>query len=161
VALRYGILYGIALLFIGLFEEFGFRGYTQYTLGSGIGFWPAAIILSILFGATHLGNPGEVKIGPFQAGCVGLLFLFSLRRTGSLWFAAGVHAAFDWTATFFYGVPDSGLLSQGHVLDSTFHGPDWLTGASVGPEGTVFAFVILGLAAVGIHFMFPAQSRAS
>jgi uncharacterized protein len=72
-----------------------------------------------------------------------------------------MHTAFDWTETFFYGVPDSGYLPQGHLLSSTFHGRDWLTGGSVGPEGTVFAFVILGLAAVGIHFMFPAQSRAS
>jgi CAAX protease family protein len=160
-AVKYGILYGIGFLFVGLAEEFGFRGYMQYTLASGIGFWPAAIILSILFGADHPGNPGEAKIGAFMAGGFGLLALFSLQRTGSLWFAVGMHAAFDWTETFFYGVPDSGYLSQGHLLSSTFHGANWLTGGSVGPEGSVFAFVILVLAAVGIHFMFPAQSRAS
>jgi uncharacterized protein len=161
VALKYGILYSFTFLFTGLFEEFGFRGYTQYTLGSGIGFWPAAIILSILFGATHLGNPGEAKIGAVMAGTWGLLAVFSLRRTGSLWFAVGMHAAFDWTETYFHGVPDSGLLPQGHLLNSTFRGPDWLTGGSVGPEGSALSFVMLVLAAVGIHFMFPAQSRAS
>jgi hypothetical protein len=52
-ALKYGALYAIAFLMVGLFEEFSFRGYMQSTLGSGIGFWPAAIILSILFGAIH------------------------------------------------------------------------------------------------------------
>jgi uncharacterized protein len=160
-AVKYAILYGIGFLFGGLEEEFGFRGYMQYTLASGIGFWPAAIILSILFGAMHLGNPGEAKIGAFMTGSFGLLLLFSLRRTGTLWFAVGVHAAFDWTETFFYGVPDSGYLPQGHLLNSTFHGPDWLTGGSVGPEGSYLVFPILVLAAVGIHFMFPAQSRAS
>ena len=50
-ALKFGGLYGIAFLMVGLFEEFSFRGYMQATLGSGIGFWPAAIILSIFFGA--------------------------------------------------------------------------------------------------------------
>src|SRR5262249_39642721 len=39
-----------AFLLVGLFEEFAFRGYVQYTLASGIGFWPAALAMSSLFG---------------------------------------------------------------------------------------------------------------
>jgi len=158
-ALRYAVLYGVGFLFVGFFEEFGFRGYVQSTLGSGIGFWPSALILSFLFGYVHLANPGEAKIGAFMAGSFGLLALFSLRRTGSLWFAVGMHMAFDWTETYFYGVPDSGLLAQGHLLNSSFHGPDWLTGGSVGPEGSYLVFVVLILSAVAIHFIFPAEEE--
>jgi membrane protease YdiL (CAAX protease family) len=62
-ALKFGALYGIAFLMVGLFEEGCFRGYMQATLGPGIGFWPAAIILSILFGAIHLSNLGEAWFG--------------------------------------------------------------------------------------------------
>jgi membrane protease YdiL (CAAX protease family) len=161
VAIKFAVLYGIGFLLTGLFEEFGFRGYVQSTLASGIGFWPSALILSFLFGYGHLGNPGEAKIGAFMAGCFGLLALFSLRRTGSLWFAVGMHAAFDWTETYFYGVPDSGLLAQGHLLNSSFHGPVWLTGGTVGPEGSYLVFGVLVLSAVAIHFMFPAKQQAS
>jgi CAAX protease family protein len=160
-AVRYAILYAIGFLFVGLFEEFGFRGYVQYTLASGIGFWPSALILSFLFGYGHLGNPGEARIGAIMAGSFGLLALFSLRRTGSLWFAVGMHAAFDWTETYFYGVPDSGLLAQGHLLNSSFHGPVWLTGGSVGPEGSYLVFGVLILSAVAIHFMFPEKEQAA
>lgn len=159
VAVKYAFLYAVVFLFTGFFEEFGFRGYLQYTLGSGIGFWPSALALSFLFGAAHLGNPGEAKIGALMAGCFGLLAVFSLRRTGSLWFAVGMHAAFDWTETFFYGVPDSGMQAQGHLLNSAFRGPDWLTGGSVGPEGSYVVFVVLVLSGVAIHFMFPAQQQ--
>jgi len=161
VAIKYAILYAIGFLFVGFFEEFGFRGYVQSTLGSGIGFWPSALIFSFLFGAVHLSNPGEAKIGAFMAGSFGLLAAFSLRRTGSLWFAVGMHAAFDWTETYFYGVPDSGLLAQGHLLNSSFHGPVWLTGGSVGPEGSYLVFGVLILSAVAIHFMFPAKEQAA
>jgi membrane protease YdiL (CAAX protease family) len=161
VAVKYALLYAVCFLFTGFFEEFGFRGYLQYTLGSGIGFWPAALILSFLFGAAHLGNPGEAKIGAFMAGSFGLLAVFSLKRTGSLWFAVGMHAAFDWTETFFYGVPDSGMLAQGYLLKSSFHGPDWLTGGSVGPEGSYIVFVVLVLSGAAIHFMFPARQKAA
>jgi membrane protease YdiL (CAAX protease family) len=160
-AIKFAILYAIGFLLVGLFEEFGFRGYVQYTLASGIGFWPSALILSFLFGYVHLGNPGEAKIGAFMAGSFGLLALFSLRRTGSLWFAVGMHAAFDWTETYFYGVPDSGLLAQGHLLNSSFHGPVWLTGGTVGPEGSYFVFLVLILSAGAIHFIFPAEKQAT
>jgi membrane protease YdiL (CAAX protease family) len=154
-ALKYGGLYGIAFLMVGLFEEFCFRGYMQATLVPGIGFWPAAIMLSILFGAIHLNNGGEAWFGAAMAGSFGVLASFALQRTGNLWFPIGMHAAWDWSETFFYSVPDSGFLAKGHLFNSTFHGPTWLTGGTVGPEGSVFAFLVLIVGGAGIHFMFP------
>jgi uncharacterized protein len=154
-ALKYGALYGIAFLMVALFEEFSFRGYMQATLGEGIGFWPAAIVLSILFGAIHLNNLGEAWFGAAMAGSFGVLAAFSLQRTGNIWFPIGMHAAWDWSETFFYSVPDSGFLAKGHLFNSTFHGPTWLTGGRVGPEGSVFAFVVLIVGGIGIHFIFP------
>jgi len=154
-ALKFGALYGIAFLMVGLVEEGCFRGYMQATLGPGIGFWPAAIVLSIMFGAIHLSNLGEAWFGAAMAGSFGMLAAFSLQRTGNIWFPIGMHAAWDWAETYFYGVPDSGFLAQGHLFNTTFHGPTWLTGGTVGPEGSVFAFLVLIVGGVGIHFLFP------
>jgi uncharacterized protein len=160
-AVHYGILYFIGFILVGFFEEFSFRGYLQATLASGIGFWPAAIALSIAFGALHLGNTGEAALGALSAGSFGLVAAFSVLRTGNIWFAIGEHAAWDWGETYFYGVADSGQLARGHLLNSSFHGPAWLTGGSVGPEGSVFVFVVLILWAVGVHFIFPAKPKTS
>jgi len=160
-ALKFGGLYGIAFLMVGLFEEFSFRGYMQATLGPGIGFWPAAIVLSILFGAIHLSNGGEAWFGAAMAGSFGLLAAFALQRTGNIWFPIGMHAAWDWSETYFYGVPDSGFLAQGHFFNSSFHGPTWLTGGTVGPEGSVFAFLVLIVGGIGIHFIFPKKVIAA
>ena len=160
-ALKYGALYFIGFIFVGIFEEFSFRGYLQSTLGSGIGFWPAALILSFVFGAIHLGNPGEAKIGAFMAGSFGLVAAFALRRTGNIWYPIGMHASWDWGETYFYGTPDSGILAQGHFLNSSFHGPDWLTGGSVGPEGSLLVFVVLIIWALAIHFLFPAKPTSA
>lgn len=156
-ALKFGAGYGVAFILVGIFEEFSFRGYMQSTLTSGMGFWPAAIILSMVFGAIHLNNLGEAWIGAAMAGSFGILAAFSLKRTGNIWFPIGMHAAWDWGETYFYSVPDSGFLAKGHLLDSTFHGAKWLTGGSVGPEGSVFAFVVLVIGGIGIHFLFPAK----
>lgn len=160
-AVKYSCLYAIGFLLVGIFEEFSFRGYLQSTLASGIGFWPAAIVLAIVFGAEHLRNPGEAKFGALTAAGFGLVAVFSLRRTGNLWFAIAMHAAWDWGETFFYSVSDSGLQARGHLLNASFHGPNWLTGGSVGPEGSVLVFPVLLLWAVVIHFMFPAGRAGS
>ena len=61
--IHWGALWAICFVFVGLFEEFLFRGYTLFTLGSGIGFWPAALLLSLFFAAVHLQNSGEGRIG--------------------------------------------------------------------------------------------------
>jgi hypothetical protein len=34
----------------------------------------------------------------------------------------------------------------GHLLNSSFHGSRWLTGGSVGPEGSVLVFVVIAAA---------------
>ena len=136
------VAWGIAFLLVGLFEEFLCRGYVQYTLASGIGFWPAAFVISGVFGLGHAFNPGETVVGAAAAGMFGLLFCLFLRRTGNLWIAVGFHAAWDWGQTF-YGVPDSGMLSYHSVLSSVFSGPHWLTGGTVGPEASVLTPIAL------------------
>jgi membrane protease YdiL (CAAX protease family) len=157
-AIKYGFLYAIGFLLVGLCEEISFRGYMQATLTDGIGFWPAALVLSCLFGYIHLGNSGEAIFGAVMAGSFGLLAAFSLARTGSLWFAIGMHAAWDWGETYFYGTPDSGLVASGHLYSASFHGARWLTGGSVGPEGSYFALAVLIVGGLGIHLLFPAKN---
>ncbi len=151
----YAVLWGLVFLAVGLFEEFFFRGYTQFTLASGIGFWPAATMISAVFGAWHLGNKGEDIAGALSVFVIGMFFCLTLRRTGNLWFAVGLHASFDWGETFLFSVPNSGIVAPGHLLNSSFHGPIWLTGGTVGPEGSVLAFVVVALATVIFSRAFP------
>lgn len=156
--LRWGMLWGVLFIFVGLFEEFSFRGYTQYTLAESIGFWPAATILSLLFGRVHLSNPGESWPGVAGVVMIGMIFAFALRRTGNLWLVVGWHASFDFGETFLYSVPNSGIVFHGHLSNASLHGPDWLTGGSAGPEASVFSFLIMGILAFAIYFLFPAKN---
>lgn len=156
----WGLLWAVAFVLVGFSEEFMFRGYVQYTLTRGIGFWPAAVCLSLLFGAAHLKNPGEGIVGALNVAVTGMVFAFALRRTGNLWLAVGWHAAFDFGETFLFSVPDSGFVFDHHLSNSVVLGPDWLTGGTVGPEGSVFGFLTMGIAALAIHFLFPAKKQA-
>lgn len=136
-------------LLVGFFEEFAFRGYVQYTLASGIGFWSAGALLSALFGLAHfLLNPNETLIGSAAVVLFGLLLCLFLRTSGSLWCAVGFHLAYDWGQTAFYGVPDSGIAPYHNLLHSVLTGPRWLTGGIVGPEGSIVTPFVLLIAAV-------------
>jgi len=142
---RYAGLWALTFLAVGFAEEFIFRGYALFTLSTGMRFWPSAILLSALFGGVHLHNAGENWAGGLAAGLIGLFFCLTLRRTGSLWFAIGLHAGWDYSESFLYSVPDSGAMVSGHLLNSSFHGPVWLTGGAVGPEGSAVVFVVIAV----------------
>ena len=157
----YGLLHLVFFTMVGFFEEFAFRGYTQFTLADGIGFWPAAIGLSLLFGWVHRENGGENWVGVASVILVGLFFAFTLYRTGNLWYAVGLHASFDWGETFLFSVPNSGTFMQGHLSNSVLHGAKWLTGGTVGPEGSVFCFLTMGLQFLIVIWLFPKKHTAS
>lgn len=150
------VLNALSFLFeVALFEEILFRGYVLYTLAEGIRFWPAALVLSIVFAAAHVNNSGEAVAGIIAVVAFGLMLCFSVWRTGSLYWAIGFHFLWDYSESFLYGVPDSGLVSPQHLLTAKFSGPAWITGGSVGPEGSWFIFVVLAGIAVVIHLLYP------
>ena len=163
---QWAAAYALVFVLVALREEFRARGYALFTLSAGIGFWPAAILSSAFFGYSHHGNTGEDWIGLFNAGLFGLLGCFFLRRTGNLWMPIGVHMAFDWGETYFYGVADSGQVLPGHLLNSTASGRAWLSGGTVGPEGsalcTLMILVVWLICSVWLrHVKYPKLASVS
>ena len=169
--LRHGVIWLFVFFLVGSFEEYLTRGYVQYTLTRGLagvyewafktrhskalGFWTAALIFSILFGLGHSSNPGESPIGLLSAGLGGMVFCFSLWRTGSLWWAIGFHTSWDWAQSFLYGVADSGLMVQHHLFATHPVGKPILSGGATGPEGSIFIVGILALIMVIVIFTLP------
>jgi membrane protease YdiL (CAAX protease family) len=158
---RWAAFWGAFFILVGLYEEFAFRGYVQFTLAQAVGFWPAAVLLSVAFGFVHRTNPGESKMGLAGVVLTGLLWCFSLRRTGNLWFAVGMHASFDFGETFLYSVPDSGVVFRGHLSNATLAGPAWLTGGSAGPEASVCDFAMLLIFFYVFHRLYPSRARSA
>lgn len=144
--LEAALLWAFASVIVGLAEESLFRGYVQHTLGSSIGFWPAAAIVSLLFLSYHLANAGETAVGLTGIVAFGLFFCLTLWLTGNLWFAIGFHAAWDWGQSFFYGVPNSGLSASDNFLRTSAAGPQWLSGGTAGPEASIACLITLAAA---------------
>jgi uncharacterized protein len=169
--LRWGATWLFGFFLVALTEEYLTRGYLQYTLTRGLagifewvfktrysqalGFWTAALIFSILFGLGHSHNPGESPIGLLSAGLAGMVFCLSLWRTGSLWWAIGFHASWDWAQSYLYGVADSGIMVPHHLLATHPVGRPILSGGATGPEGSIFIVAILALVSIIILFTLP------
>jgi len=169
--LRYGAIWLFGFFLVGLLEENLTRGYVQYTLTRGLSaiyqrvfktrhstalaFWTSALIFSFLFGLGHKGNPGESPIGLLSAGTAGLVFCLSLWRTGSLWWAIGIHTSWDWGQSFLYSVADSGLMVQHHLFATHPVGKPLLSGGTTGPEGSIFILGVLALMALIVVLTLP------
>lgn len=82
-----------ANLFSNFFEEFIYRGFFLAILTVALGFWPAAILSSIAFGATHTQYPLELQA--LIAGTA-LIWAWSFRRGGGLLAPYTAHMTMDW-----------------------------------------------------------------
>lgn len=168
---RYGILWLVAFVFAGVFEESLTRGFLLYTLARGfsglyrwlfrtrhstaLGFWTAAVILSVIFFLGHTNNPGESPVGLLSVFLAGMFFSLSVWWTGSVWWGIGMHAAWDWGQSFLFGVADSGIMFQHHLLATHPQGKPILSGGTTGPEGSIFVLAVLALGSLMIIFTLP------
>lgn len=145
---HWALIWGVLFILVGLFEEYSLRGYLLYTLAEGIGFWPAAVVLAAGFALLHTFNKGEDRIGIVMTAVFAIFASVMLRYTGNLWIAVGTHAGWDWGETYFYGTNNSGLQFPGHLLAPHIQGPAWLSGGTVGPEGSILSLILLVALAV-------------
>ena len=134
----------IANLILGISEEVQFRAYLLATAADGIGFWTAAVLLSVGFGALHyFFKPHERWEDFASTGLLGLFMCLTLRRTGSLAFAFGFHAAFDFGNLFLWSGQNAGEYAVGHLLNTSWQGARWLTGGPLGPEASWMVFPVI------------------
>ena len=149
---RFGAEWGVGFLLVGVSEELIFRGYLQQTLARGLNYRWSVVILGALFVGAHVPNPGETPIGLAIVFAAGLVLSYSIWRTGAIWWGIGFHAAWDWMQSFTFGVADSGHPAIDALMISKATGPDWLSGGSTGPEGSVLCLGVLIVVALVIHF---------
>jgi len=134
----FGLLWLGANVFVGLNEEYLFRGYALSVLWRGAGFWPAALVTTAIFAGLHLSKPHENAMDIGMIFVLGLAICLSVRRTGTLWWAVGWHTAFDFGQFFLIGTNNGGQTPVGHLFKVSFPGSAWLNGGELGTEASVF-----------------------
>ena len=141
---RHQLLLVACFAAVGASEEIVNRGYPLHELARGIGFWPAAVATSALFGWGHFAE-GDSAMGSLGVFAFAMVACASLRATGSLWFAIGYHAAWDYGESGLLGIPDSSFLLSGALGETRVTGMKLLTGGAAGPEGSVLTIAVLAV----------------
>lgn len=160
--LKFVLLWIAASFAIGAVEEFAFRAYQLRTLADGMGFWPAAAVLSFVFGALHyFGKPHERWEDFVSTGVLAFFMCFTVRRTGTLAFAIGWHIGFDWGAIFLYSGRNAGEFAVGKLFETQWTGPDWLTGGLLGPEASWMMAIVIGALFFGFDRVYRPKTLDS
>ena len=153
------VFWFIAMLLVGLTEEYVFRGYALQSLWRGAGFWPAALITTALFAGAHLSKPHENAIDIGMIFVLGVILCLSVQVTGSLWWAVGWHAAFDFGQFFIIGTRNGGQVPVGRLFDATFPGPAWITGGELGTEASYFMIPAAAVTFIYVGFFLGPRTN--
>jgi len=145
----------VTALLIAAAQEGWVRGWLLTLAWSRWGFHRAAIGSSALFVLLHA-EPGLRTVAPAEValGAAGL-FLFglaaaaSVKATGSIAWALGAHAGWDYVGGFLLGAPAYGREpgDESLLLITPDGGQGWAAGGAFGPEASPLAIVVLAAAA--------------
>jgi membrane protease YdiL (CAAX protease family) len=82
-----------ANIFSNFYEEYVFRGFILVALTAALGFWPAAILSSFAFAATHAQYPLSLQA---MIAALALLWAWAGRQGGGLLAPYTAHMTLDW-----------------------------------------------------------------
>jgi membrane protease YdiL (CAAX protease family) len=126
-----------------LYEETLVRGYAFRFMQSALGTWLAIALSSLLFGFLHAFNPGATLWTSLAIAIeAGILLGAAYVLTGRLWLAIGIHAAWNFSEGTIFGTIVSGTNPFASIVRARLTGPDWLTGGSFGPEGSIVTVLV-------------------
>jgi len=146
-------------LYIAAFmEEIVMRGYVQRTVYAAWGHIPAVLLSALPFALLHAGNPNLSLLGLLNIALIGVFFALTVIRTGTLWFAAGFHVAWNLTLGTVLTVPVSGIEMPG-LFRTSLHGPTWLTGGAFGIEASAAATALFALLIAAVALSCARGSR--
>ncbi|WP_205525686.1 CPBP family intramembrane glutamic endopeptidase [Pyxidicoccus trucidator] len=132
----------------GFFEEVAFRGIAFRLLEEWLGSAAALLVSSAFFGLVHGTNPHATWFATLAIALeAGVLLGAAYMLTRSLWFATGVHIAWNWTQGALFGVAVSGL-DVDRLLESRLSGPEAWTGGGFGAEAGGVALLLCTTAGV-------------
>jgi len=158
-----GVSWWLSLLGFAALDQLMWRGYLQVTAARGIGFWPAAWVLTIVFTVEKLLGTQYRHALPIVAFLAwGLLSALILRRTESLWFGTGMQVGLDWGMVFLYGLATQGTSAHppGTLMSASAHNA-LFTGGDAGMRSSVVMPAVIGLAAVLVRVRFSVPGRTA
>ena len=122
-------------------EEMLTRGYIYLAHSERYPAWFAMISNALFFAALHLANDGITVIAIVELIMSGVALSLVVYCKKSLWMAFGYHTMWNYTQSIIFGLPNSGIVSQGSFLHLDAASDSFFYDSGFGVEGTVLSIV--------------------
>ena len=161
----FSVLSSSLLLFMGVAaaEELLFRGFIFQRLISGLGQWPAQLIIAAFFVLTHLNNPGMTGIVKVMASIniflASIMFGIAFIRTRSLAMPLGLHLMANLMQGGILGFGVSGAQQFGLLKPIFAEAPLWLTGGQFGLEASLPGLICVVITLFMLYMRKPTTTN--
>ena len=127
-------------------EEIMFRGILFRLIDKRFGTVPALIISALIFGGTHILNPGATMWSSAAIAIeAGLMLGIAYKCSGTLWMPIGIHWMWNFMEGPVLGFAVSGSDNADSLIKPLILGPEFITGGAFGAEASIIA-ASLGIA---------------
>lgn len=140
------LTWAVILLLASAWEEITFRGYGMQRLIEALGEPGGVLVFSALFALVHMGNPGSSTLSTVNTFLAGILLSLAYLKTRALWLPIGLHWSWNFLMGQIFSLPISGLNFAPRLFKAEVSGPEWISGGSYGPEGSIVLTVAAVLA---------------
>jgi membrane protease YdiL (CAAX protease family) len=155
----YGVAWFLAEILGAAGEEILYRGLLLILVMRLFGMRMAMVVSALAFMAGHGANPGASVVWMVRLALAGLLLAYSIFRSGTVWWATGYHAGWNFASAPLFGAVGSGYFDRGSIFTFLSSGSALITGGPVGPEGSVFAFLAVVIGFGFLVLTVPAREQ--
>ena len=106
----------IGVFFQSSSEELWARGFLNKRVNVHYPLWVAYLVNCVVFGLLHAMNPGFSAVSLMHLVADAFAYSLGYTLTGSIWFPAGMHTAWNYTQNLIFGLPNSGLVSEASIF---------------------------------------------
>ncbi|GGI25762.1 CAAX amino protease [Pedobacter mendelii] len=143
--------YLLFFILVGVFEEFTFRSFPLVVFAERYLVPVTVLSNGILFSLIHFTNPGFSALAMTNITLCGILFSIITLQKGNIWWAVGIHFAWNFTQGNLLGFKVSGLAQSG-LLAAKPIGNLMFSGGTFGIEGSAICTIILVIYIIWLLF---------
>ena len=145
------------LLVAALIEDLLHRGLIVREMENWLG-THVAIVIGMLVELQHIFNPHSNLFSFFYyliwGFTMGMMFIYTKR----IWLPYFFHIGWNFAQPF-YGSNLTGLEDMGSIIQSSFNGPELLTGGAVGIEDSIFTAIFLLFIGITLYYLAKKEGK--
>lgn len=154
---HYSIKFFTILLFAGIVEDLFHRGLIVRVCENWLGTHPT-LIIAMLVELQHVYNPNSDIFSLFTYLMWGFTMAMFFIYTKRIWLPYFFHIGWNFAQPF-YGSNLTGTSDMGSIIQSKLHGPELLTGGSMGIEDSIFTATFLLLIGLALYYRTKKEGK--